>query len=412
MRHFAHLSQDTAERLFHRPPQPFGQRDDPATLAIALGATLYAPATRTTLAADIAKQAARGVTSMVIDLEDAVADENVAFGETNGAQQLRQYRATRADGPLLFIRVREPEQIGRMVSLLGSAVDVITGFVMPKFSATNGNAYLHALDSASRASGVRLLGMPVLESPDIIYRETRRDALVGAAAVMARHRDSILAVRIGATDLCSAYGLRRPRDLTIYDLHLVAEVIGDIVNIFGRSDGSGYVVSGPVWEYFSGTERMWKPQLRTTPFEEHHARGFRQELIEDNLDGLIREVVLDQANGLTGKTVIHPTHVAAVHALSVVTHEQFSDATDVLGGDAAGGGVRRSNYANKMNEIKPHRAWATKTLRRATVFGVAAEGVTFVDLLESSIRAAEDSASIPSIAPASPPRVDGQQVPA
>lgn len=235
--------------------------------------------------------------------------------------------------------------------------------------------------------------MPVLEPTDIIYRETCKAALVGAAAGMDRHRERILAVRIGATDLCSAYGLRRPRDLSIYDLYLVAEVIGDIVIVFGRDDGTGYVVPGPVWECLSGAERVWKPQLRTSPFEEHHARPFRQELNADNLDGLIREVVLDQANRLTGRTIIHPTHVAAVHALSVVTHEQFSDASDILGDEGAGGGVKRSEYANKMNEIKPHRAWALKTLQRAHVFGVASAGVTFVDLLEASIHSVAEPES-------------------
>ncbi|MEU0382507.1 HpcH/HpaI aldolase/citrate lyase family protein, partial [Streptomyces cyaneofuscatus] len=30
-----------------------------------------------------------------------------------------------------------------------------------------------------------------------------------------------------------------------------------------------------------------------------------------------------------------------------------------------GGGVLRSAYTNKMNEVKPHRAWAERTLRRA-----------------------------------------------
>ncbi|WP_260165004.1 HpcH/HpaI aldolase/citrate lyase family protein [Terracoccus luteus] len=172
--------------------------------------------------------------------------------------------------------------------------------------------------------------MPVLEPTDIIYRETCKDALVGAAAGMHRHRERILAVRIGATDLCSAYGLRRPRDLSIYDLHLVADVIGDIVIVFGCDDGTGYVVSGPVWECLSGTEQVWKPQLRTSPFEEHHARRFRQELNADNLEGLIREVDLDQGNRLTGKTVIHPTHVVAVHPLSVVTHEQCYGASEIL----------------------------------------------------------------------------------
>jgi hypothetical protein len=39
-----------------------------------------------------------------------------------------------------------------------------------------------------------------------------------------------------------------------------------------------------------------------------------------------------------------------------------------------------------MNEMKPHQAWARKTLLRAEAFGVAAEEMTFVDLLETSMR--------------------------
>jgi citrate lyase beta subunit len=98
-------------------------------------------------------------------------------------------------------------------------------------------------------------------------------------------------------------------------------------------------------------------------------------------------VVLDKANGLTGKTVIHPSHVAAVHALSVVTMEEFSDASDVLGADMLGGGVRASGYRNKMNESKPHRAWAERVLRRAAAFGVVAEDVTYVDVLAAGVEA-------------------------
>ena len=37
-----------------------------------------------------------------------------------------------------------------------------------------------------------------------------------------------------------------------------------------------------------------------------------------------------------------------------------------------------------MNEAKPHRAWAERTLQRAEAFGVAAEDVSFVDLLAAS----------------------------
>jgi len=109
----------------------------------------------------------------------------------------------------------------------------------------------------------------------------------------------------------------------------------------------------------------------------------RSQLLARDLDGLIREIVLDKANGMTGKTVIHPSHVHAVHTLLAVTAEEYDDASDILGEDSANGGVRRSAYGNKMNEVKPHRAWAQRTLKRSRVFGVTRPGTNIVDLLEA-----------------------------
>jgi hypothetical protein len=168
-------------------------------------------------------------------------------------------------------------------------------------------------------------------------------------------------------------------------LRVIADVIADVVNIFGRADGTGWVITGPVWEYFSGPERIFKPQLRESPFVEHSEPALRAKLIAGDLDGLIREVALDKANGLIGKTVIHPSHVAAVHALLVVTHEEYCDAMDILGGTAAAKAVMPSTYRNKMNESKPHAAWARQVLARADVFGVAREATSFVDLLGAGL---------------------------
>ena len=102
------------------------------------------------------------------------------------------------------------------------------------------------------------------------------------------------------------------------------------------------------------------------------------------MDGLIREVELDKANGLTGKTVIHPSHVLAVNALQVVTHEEYADAVDVLSSHGQGG-VAASGYGNKMNESKPHTAWARRTATRARMFGVSAPDVSFVEILAASL---------------------------
>ncbi|MFF2143833.1 HpcH/HpaI aldolase/citrate lyase family protein [Kitasatospora sp. NPDC058190] len=395
MRHFGHLADDVRARLFLEQPRTFTGQSEPAVLATALGGTLYSPATRPALAADIRKQAARGVVSMVLCLEDAIADHEVDAGERNLVEQLadlvQDFTDSTQDHPLLFIRVRAASQIADLAERLGPAVSLLSGFVLPKFTPAGGGAYLAALAAAEAATGRRLFAMPVLESPELAHLETRREQLHGIAELLAGHRERVLAVRLGVTDLCSAYGLRRSPDLTAYDVALVASVIGDVVNVLGRADGTGYTVTGPVWEYFPVQERMFKPQLRRTPFTASGGTALasgeevRRRIIEHDLDGLIREVELDRANGLLGKTCIHPSHVPAVHALSVVTHEEYCDARDILRQEQGGGGVLRSAYTNKMNEARPHRAWAERVLLRAEVFGVAREDVSFAELLSACL---------------------------
>jgi citrate lyase beta subunit len=225
--------------------------------------------------------------------------------------------------------------------------------------------------------------MPVLESGAVLYAETRATELAQLRTLLGEERGRMLALRIGATDLCALYGLRRSPELSIYDVKVVADLIGDIVNALGRADGTGFTIAGPVWEYFSSTERLFKPQLRRSPFDEHNPE-LRVRLVSRAIDGLIREVQLDKANGLIGKTTIHPSHVAVVNALSVVSFEEHRDASDVLGA-GRGSGVLASVHRNKMNEIRPHSAWASAVLRRARAFGVAADGVSFVDLLTASL---------------------------
>lgn len=383
MRHFRQVPGPELRLLFHRLPEPFGDCADRDTLAMALGATLYVPATRADLTATIVRRAQGGVCSMVIDLEDAVADHEVEFAKGQAAATLNELGAGTDMYPLLFVRVRDAASIGEIVDRLGTGARVLTGFVFPKFDSGSGGEYLDALAAASQRLGRTLFGMPVLESPALVHRQTRDSELHRIRDLLTEHRDQVLAVRIGATDMCSTFGIRRDRDLTIYDVRVVADVIADIVNYLGRTDGTGFIITGPVWEYFADHERMFRPQLRTSPFLEHDAVPFRQYLVSRDLDGLLREIALDRANGIQGKTVIHPSHVAVVHALSVVTHEEYSDALDILRED--GGGVAASEYRNKMNEMRPHRSWAHQTLLRARVFGVTNKGVSFVDLLKALV---------------------------
>ncbi|MGW0542969.1 HpcH/HpaI aldolase/citrate lyase family protein [Streptomyces griseoincarnatus] len=386
MRHFGHIAPEVRKRLFYREPCEFTADSPARVLSAALGATLYSPATRPRLADDVLKQCDRGVVSMVLCLEDSISDTEVVAGEENLVRQLTDLAGRPgADLPLLFVRVRVPEQIGDLVRRLGPAVAVLSGFVLPKFTAERGLPFLEALTAAEAASGRRLFAMPVLESPELLYRESRVETLEGIFRAVDKYRDRVLALRLGVTDFCSSYGLRRGPDMTAYDIQVVASVISDVVNMLGRADGTGFTVTGPVWEYFRVQERMFKPQLRQSPFLEVEATALRQKLIEHAMDGLLREISLDRANGLLGKTCIHPSHVLPVHALSVVSHEEFSDAQDILRPERDGGGVLRSAYTNKMNEVKPHRAWAERALLRAEVFGVADEDIGFVELLAAGL---------------------------
>jgi citrate lyase beta subunit len=319
-------------------------------------------------------------------LEDSIGDADVTEAEENLVRQfgILAERCPETELPLLFIRVRAPEQIPDLVRRLGASVRLLSGFVLPKFTEETGVPFLEALTRAEAAAGRRLFAMPVLESPQLMHLETRVETLHGISRTVDKYRDRVLALRLGVTDFCSSYGLRRAPAMTAYDVRIVASVIGDVVNVLGRADGSGFTVSGPVWEYFPHSERMFKPQLRRSPFTPE-AENLRDSLLERDMDGLLREIELDRANGLQGKTCIHPTHVPVVHALSVVTHEEYSDAADLLREDRSGGGVLRSAYTNKMNEVKPHRAWAERTMRRADAFGVAREDIGFVELLTASL---------------------------
>ncbi|MEV6316224.1 HpcH/HpaI aldolase/citrate lyase family protein [Streptomyces sp. NPDC051776] len=384
MRHFGHVPPDVRADLFHRQPVEFTADSPSRTLAVALGATLYSPATRPRLCDDVLKRASGGVMSMVLCLEDSIDDTEVSAAEENLVRQLVALDACGRDLPLLFIRVREPEQIPDLAARLGAAVRRLSGFVLPKFTEESGVPFLEALVAAESACGHRLYAMPVLESPELLHLESRVETLGGIRRTVDKYRDRVLALRLGVTDFCSAYGLRRAPDMTAYDVQIVASVIADVVNTLGRADGTGFTVTGPVWEYFRVQERMFKPQLRRSPFT-GRAEQLRTALIEHDMDGLLREVELDRANGLQGKTCIHPSHVTPVHVLSVVSHEEFTDAVDILRPERDGGGVMRSAYINKMNEVKPHRAWAERTMLRAEVFGVAREDVSFVELLAAGL---------------------------
>ena len=192
----------------------------------------------------------------------------------------------------------------------------------------------------------------------------------------------MLTIRIGATDLCGLFGIRRDRDLSIYDVGVAADLITQVVNQLGRTDGTGFAITGPVWEYFANHERILRPQLRQTPFDERHAAGLRRQLMSSDLDGLMRETHpgpgqrADRQVGDPSRRTSPP-----VHALAVVPHEEYLDALDVLAPGV--GGRRRPALGVPQQDERDAAAPDLGGTHAAAgrVFGVAAQGISHVDIL-------------------------------
>lgn len=308
MQHFA----TEAETIFYKKPQPFTKWESPDILSYALGATLYMPASMPTIVSLIRSQKYKQLTSLVIDLEDAVGDAELVDCEAKLIEDIselyalyQQKQLLLQELPLLFVRVRHVEQFQKLTTALGKKQEILTGYVFPKFTAEQGARYFELLEQTILENDLILYGMPILESREVLYKESRLEALLNIKAVLHQYRARVLNVRIGATDFCGIYGIRRRMDSTIYDISVIRDCIADIVNILGREE-DGFIISGPVWEYFNN-QRVLKPALRVTPFSEKGGLDTRKALLDDCLDGLMKEVLMDKQNGIVGKTIIHPS---------------------------------------------------------------------------------------------------------
>lgn len=388
MRFFSDIDEKNIEKIFYKCPSTFDLSSPRELLSYALGATLYMPAIRPNIAKDIMESKYPGLGSCVICLEDAIDDSQVEEAERNLFINLEQINNALKLGeikldyiPMIFVRVKNIEGFRRLINN-HEKLSPLCGFVFPKFCSENGEEYFSLLKQLGKISGRIFYGMPILESSNIIYKETRTNELVAIKGILDNYKDLVLNVRIGATDLSSIYSIRREFDQTIYDIRVISDCISDIINTFLRAD-NGYVVSGPVWEYFRSGDRLLKPQLRESAFTQEMGRNglkARNILLDQYIDGLIKETLLDKANGLTGKTIIHPTHIHIVNALQVVTREEYEDASSILNCDIKG--VTKSAYSNKMNESKPHANWAKKIMMKSIIYGVLNENRNYTSLFE------------------------------
>lgn len=379
MRH--HVYQSASK--FLKEPINFDKYTDQNMLRYCLGATMYMPGTKDFLQPILTKKYP-GLTSMVMCFEDACKEELVPEAERNVIHLLDDLNKALNCGkiqyeeiPLIIFRVRNVEQFKHFSSMLKPEhIHLITAFNFPKFRSGTGEAYYDHLVKLNERYGEIIYGMPILESKEMAYLETRIPELMGVKTILDRYKNWVLNVRVGGTDWSSVFGMRRGINYTIYDIMPVSDCLKDVLNVFSRHND--YSVSGPVWEYFRATKDM---KFEETPKAINKSLFKQQTLINDAVDGLLRELLLDRANGFIGKTIIHPTHIPYVNGMLAVTKEVYDDALQVL---ETSGGVIKSGSGNKMNEIGPHRCWAEKIVMRANAYGVIEDESRYIDLFEGS----------------------------
>lgn len=365
---------------FVKEPEEFNKYTDRSVLQFCLGASMYMPGHKDFIDA-ILTHKYPGLTSMVMCFEDACKIEDVPRAEENSlhtldvlSQKLEDGEITYADIPLLIFRVRNLEQFKHFAEQLKPRyLKVLTGFNFPKFNSDNGEGYFSYLQELNDRFGEIIYGLPIIEDSTVAFKETRMDQLLGIKRILDRYKPLVLNVRVGATDFSSCFGARRDVEYTIYDIMTVSDILLDILNIFTRR--GDYVVSGPVWEYFKVKKSMRFQELPHINLQESLMR--REPLVSAEVDGLMRELVLDKANGFIGKTVIHPSHINYVNGFLAVTQEEYEDALQVLN---TSGGVIKSGSSNKMNEIGPHRLWAERLVARAKAYGVIENKQQYIKL--------------------------------
>lgn len=287
-----------------------------------LGATLYVPATHPDLLTIAMGQKIQGLRSMVICLEDAVAEADIpaaidALAVVNNAMSERQ---PGENYPIVFVRPRHLAMAEYLVNTFSMAG--FYGLVLPKFTRSR----LHDWLNATRHS--HLKWMPTLEDASVFDSEEMR-AL--AVELQTHAADRILALRIGGNDLLSTLGLRRVRGMTLYEGPL-GYVVRMLVTTFMPR---GFKLTSPVYE------------------------------VLDDFDTLQRELAQDIAHGLVGKTAIHPSQLAVIHDAWKPGHDDYVCAMQLLNTSAA---VYQADGA--MVEPATHRNWAETIVKRAHTLGV------------------------------------------
>jgi citrate lyase beta subunit len=285
----------------------------------ALGATLYMPIVHHRVPAYLRGELEFPSSSVVLCLEDALAEDDVARGIATLKTLLKNCDVT--SDARVFVRPRNLEMGLRLAEFAG--IEKIEGFVAPKIVPETAAAWMDLAEAAD------LRIMPTVESSQF-FDPGRIIALREALDDHDRHR--IAAIRLGGNDLLAAMALRRQAGITSWEgpLGWVLSMASSMLI------SAGYPVAAPVFD-----------------------------IIED-IETLKRETAQDVAAGFISKTAIHPAQVVHILDAFRVSDAEIAQARAILDDRASAvfqiGGV--------MCEPSTHRAWAQRILARSELSGV------------------------------------------
>lgn len=288
--------------------------------AYRLGASLYVPALHPKLAGVLARREHPALKSVIVCTEDAVAERDLAAA-------LRQLQAVLAGiapapGLLRFVRVRNPAVLREVLAMPGS--ELLDGFVLPKITLAVLPRYLRLL----RDTPHRL--MPTLETAEVFEPDAMR--ALRNALLKPGVRERVLALRIGGNDLLRVLGMRRPRDVTLYDTPLGA-LLAQLVLIFRPH---GFALTAPVFD-----------------------------ILDD--DALLREEARrDLAFGFYGKTAIHPSQITLIEDVFKVKAVELEAAQRLIQPNCPA----VFKLGGAMYEAAVHAPWAQRVFARAQHFGI------------------------------------------
>ena len=314
-------------------------------LKCSVGALLYSPALNTTVAESVINGKFVNPYSLAICLEDTVSDAEVSRAEQEVYKTISTIAEAEKDRqfylPKIFVRVRNAGQILRLYSEGKAIRENVTGFILPKYDLTNSEDYNEAIIQINKESDRTIYMMPILESFNIVDYSSRDRVLAELKSRIDSVSEYVLNIRVGGNDFSNIFGVRRHSDEIIYDILPIAHILSEIVTVFSGE----YVISAPVWEYFSGEDSEWET-------------GMKKELKHDLLNGFI------------GKSVIHPNQIRVVNDALRVSKKDYDDAKAIMNWGDRGLLVGKSLDGERMNEVKTHSRWAYKTLVLAGLYGV------------------------------------------